>query len=131
MIISTVGVWLFHFFEALLFQVNGVINQTNFQAHILDRLGPGDGTAKFPGLDRYLKDEFAADTKPVAIIMTPRDGYNPQPNVLLYQDQITQLSNKVQTIFGGTKSFSGQFTGGTLHGVPLIVDYTPKSDSFS
>ncbi len=131
MIISTQGVWMSHLWENPSFQVGGVVNQANFQAQILDRLGPGDGTAEFPGLNQYLNTEFAADTKPVAIILTPRNRANPQPNVLMFQNQITQLSEKVQTLFGGTRTSSGQFTGGTLNGIPLIVDYTPKSDDFS
>ncbi len=130
-IISTAGVWMSHLWEDPSFAVNGVVNQANFQAQILDRLGPGDGTADFPGLNQYLNSEFAADTKPVAIIMTPRNRANPQPGVLMFQNQITQLSEKVQTIFGGTRTSSGQFTGGTLNGIPIIVDYTPKSDQFS
>lgn len=120
MIISTQGVWMSHLWEDPSFEVGGIVNQANFQAHILDRLGPGDGTAEFPGLTQYLNTEFAADTMPVAIIMTPQNRFNPQPGVLMYQNQITQLSNKVQTIFGGI-----------LHGSPLIVDYTPMSDPFS
>lgn len=130
-IVSTAGVWMSHLWENPSFQVGGVVNQANFQAHILDRLGPGDGTADFPGLNQYLNTAFAADTKPVAIIMTPRVRANSQPGVLMYQNQITQLSDRVQTIFGGTRTSSGQFTGGTLNGVPIIVDYTPKSDTFS
>ena len=130
-IISTAGVWMSHLWENPSFQVNGVVNQANFQAHILDRLGPGDGTADFPGISQYLNGEFAADTKPVAIIMTPRNRANPQPGVLMFQDQITQLSEKVQIIFGGTRTSSGQFTGGTLNGIPIVIDYTPKSDAFS
>ena len=130
-IVSSQGVWMSHLWENPSFQVGGVVNQANFQAHILDRLGPGDGTAEFPGLNQYLNTEFAADTKPVAIIMTPRNRFNPQPNVLMFQDQITQLSERVQTIFGGTRTANGQVTGGTLNGIPLIVDYTPKSDQFS
>lgn len=130
-IISTAGVWMSHLWEDPSFTVNGVVNQANFQAHVLDRLGPGDGTAGFPGLNQYLNSEFAPDTKPVAIIMTPRVRANPQPGVLMFQNQVTQLSEKVQTIFGGTRTSSGQFTGGSLNGIPLIVDYTPKSDQFS
>lgn len=130
-IISTAGVWMSHFWADPSFEVNGVINQANFQAHILNRLGPGDGTNQFPGLTQYLNNEFAADTKPVAIIMTPRFRVNPQPGVLQFQNQITQLSDQVQTIFGGTRGSTGQFTGGTLNGVPLIVDYTPKADQYS
>lgn len=130
-IISTQGVWLSHLWENPSFQVGGVVNQANFQAQVLNRLGPGDGTTGFPGITQYLNSEFAADTKPVAIIMTPRNRINPQPNVLMFQNQVTQLSDQVQTIFGGTRTSSGQFTGGTLNGIPLIVDYTPKSDQFS
>lgn len=130
-IVSTQGVWMSHLWENPSFQVGGVVNQANFQAHVLNRLGPGDGTAGFPGLTQYLNTQFAADTKPVAIIMTPRNRINPQPNVLMFQNQVTQLSDQVQTIFGGTRTNSGQFTGGTLNGVPLIIDYTPKSDQFS
>ena len=131
MIISTQGVWMSHLWEDPSFAPNDVVSQANFQAQVLDRLGPGDGTPGFPGLTQYLNTIFAADTKPVAIIMTPRNRINPQPGVLMFQDQITQLSDKVQTIFGGTKTNSGQFTGGTLNGVPITVDYTPKSDAFS
>ena len=130
-IISTQGVWMSHLWEDPSFAVNGVVNQANFQAQVLDRLGPGDGTPEFPGLTQYLNGQFAADTKPVAIIMTPRNRINPQPNVLMFQNQVTQLSDQVQTIFGGTRTSSGQFTGGTLNGIPLIIDYTPKSDQFS
>lgn len=131
MMISTAGVWMSHFCEDPSFEDEDGVNQANFQAQVLDILGPGDGTAGFPGLDQYLNSKFAADTKPVAIIMTPRDRVNPHPNVLLYQDQITQLSDKVQMIFGGTKTSAGEFTGGTLNGVPLIVDYHPKPDRHS
>ena len=130
-IISTAGVWMSHLWEDPSFAPGGVVSQTNFQAQVLDRLGPGDGTPDFPGLNQYLNTEFAADTKPVAIIMTPRNRANPQPGVLMYRDQITQLSEKVQTIFGGTRTNSGQFPGSTLNGVPIIIDYTPKSDQFS
>ena len=130
-IVSTQGVWMSHLWENPSFQVGGVVNQANFQAHVLDRLGPGDGTAGFPGLNQYLNSEFAPDTKPVAILMTPRNRVNPQPGVLMFQNQITQLIEKVETIFGATKTSSGQFTGGSLKGGVLIADYTPKSDQFS
>ena len=130
-IVSTQGVWMSHLWENPSFQTNDVVNQANFQAQVLDRLGPGDGTGDFPGLTQYLTTQFAADTKPVAIIMTPRNRNNPQPGVLMFQNQITQLIDRVQTIFGGTRTNSGQYTGGTLNGVPLVIDYTPKSDQFS
>lgn len=130
-IVSTQGVWMSHLWENPSFQTGGVVNQANFQAQVLNRLGPGDGTAGFPGIAQYLTSNFAADTKPVAIIMTPRNRVNPQPSVLMFQDQINQLSDEVQTIFGGTKTSSGQFTGGTLNGIPIVIDYTPKSDPFS
>lgn len=130
-LISTQGVWMSHLWESPSFAPNGVVNQANFQAQVLDRLGPGDGTAEFPGLTQYLATQFAADTKPVAIIMTPRNRANPQPGVLMFQNQITQLIDKVQTIFGATRTNSGQYTGGTLNGIPLILDYTPRGDQFS
>lgn len=120
-----------HLWESPSFAIRGIIQQANFQAQILDRLGPGDGTPEFPGLTQYLNTEFSEITKPVAIIMTPRNRMNPQPGVLMYQNQITQLSDKVRGIFGATRDYSGELTGGTLNGFPLIKDYTPKSDQYS
>lgn len=77
-----------------------MVNRAKFQAQILDRLGSGDGMVDFPGLKQYLNTDFATYTKPVAIIMTPCNRINPQPNLLMFLDQVTQLAEKIETIFG-------------------------------
>lgn len=105
-----------------------MVNQANFQAQFL---GLGDATASFPGLNQYLNTEFAADTKPVVIIMTPRNRFNPQPGVRMFQDQVTHLAEKAEVIFGRTRISSGWFTVDTLKGGVFMADYTPKSDAFS
>lgn len=91
-----------HLWENPWLQAGGVVSPADFQAKVLDRLGPGDGTAGFPGVNQYFNTESAADTKPVAIIMSPRNRFNPQPGVRMFQDQVTQLAETVEEIFRGT-----------------------------
>lgn len=108
-----------------------MVNRAKLQAQILDRLGSGDEMVGFPGLNQYLNTDFATYTKLVAIIMTPCNRIKPQPNVLMFQDQVTQLAEKIETIFGGTRTSSGQFTCGPSRDAVLIANHTPRSDQFS
>lgn len=57
-----------HLWEEPSFAVDSVVTQANFQAQILDRLGPGDGDTEFPSLTQYLNTEFAGANNPIAII---------------------------------------------------------------
>lgn len=43
----------------------------DFQSQVINVIGPGDGTALMPGLQQFAANEFAAETDPTFVIVTP------------------------------------------------------------
>lgn len=118
-LMSTKGVWMSHFWEGPSFD-----SQSNFQQQVIDFLGPGDGTAEFPGISQFLGSggRFGPDTHTAAVIITPRNRSNPLPGHLEYDFMIRQLQLEVTRLF---RSNFPRGQSGSLSSVPLILDYEP------
>lgn len=132
-VLSSRGVWISHLWENPTFDdptINAIQQKSRFQQQVLDILGPGDGTYGFPGLSQYIGEgqAFGPDTHAQAIIITPRNRYNPVPGVLLYPAMAQQIAKTVTQLFGG--NWDTGATGDLVDPV-IFADYTPQSDDFA
>ena len=100
--------------------------QTRFEQEVLDILGPGDGTPEFPGLQQFVGEDgaFSSDMHVQAVIISPRDRWNPVEGVMLYADLVQQLARKVTQIFGGNWDTGDK---GNLSAPIILNDYTPNA----
>lgn len=130
---STRGVWISHLWEVPTFNdptITPAQQQLRFQQQVIDILGPGDGTVDFPGLTQYMGagDPFSPDMHVQAVIITPRNRFNPVNGVLMYADMAHQIARTVTQLFGGNWDTGDN---GNLAAPVIFGDYTPQSDSLS
>ena len=95
-VISKGLVWGSHFWEGEGFKAG----ENNFKARVIDVLGPGDGTAKMPGLTQFTNPggRLAPATNPRVFIITP--GFVSGSGAMFYPEQVGEITDNLKEILG-------------------------------
>lgn len=121
-VVSQAGMWISHFWEIPSFRATEATwrqprtapDIANFNDDVIDQMQ--NGGDDIPGLRQFTATggPFAAVQRPVWAIITPRGS---TPESWLYEPEVNQIKDVLEDLFPGP--------------LPVIIDYVPRSDSYS